>query len=181
LGDVAICDGRDAVQHLRTAAFEDVDLATTLGALGAELAAGMRPEATPEYHVVVEGKPRGINPNVRDDIYGIAREAARNAYQHASARHVETEVTFGEADLSVRVRDDGIGIDPSILVSGQRAAHWGLPGMRERSESVGGRLKIWSERGAGTEIELRIPAEIAYAQTQISTGKPARRFLFSSR
>jgi signal transduction histidine kinase len=168
VGDQAIGEGRDAVQNLRSSTFEEGDLATALGALGAELAIGMEPQTTPEYRVMVEGMPRELSPDVRDDIYRIAREAVRNAYQHAHALHIETEVAFTDTDLSVRIRDDGIGVDATILARGQRAGHWGLPVMRERSESIGGRLKVWSERDAGTEIELRIPASIAYAQSPIS-------------
>ena len=176
----AIGEGRDAVQNLRSSTFEEGDLATVLGALAAELAVGMESQATPKYRVMVEGKPRELNPDVRDDIYRIAREAVRNAYQHANARHIETEVTFGETDLSVRVRDDGIGVDPTILADGQRAGHWGLPGMRERSESIGGRLNVWSERNAGTEVELSISAAIAYAQSPISTFSWIRRLFYSA-
>ena len=164
IGDEAIGEGRDAVQNLRSAIFEDGDLMRALAALGAELAGRMEPPVTPEYRVVVEGQPRELNPDVRDNVYRIAREAVRNAFQHANARQIEAEVTFGQTDLSVRVRDDGIGIDPTILAHGERAGHWGVPGMRERSESIGGRLKVWSETHAGTEVELRVPADIAYAQ-----------------
>ena len=180
VGDQAIGEGRDAVQNLRSPIIEEGDLATVLGALGAELAVGSEPQATPAYRVIVEGKPRPLNPNVRDDIYRIAREAVRNAYQHANARHIETEVTFGDTNLSVRVRDDGIGVDPTILAGGQRAGHWGLPGMRERSESIGGRLDVWSERNAGTEVELGISAGIAYAQPPISTFSWIRRLFYSA-
>jgi ligand-binding sensor domain-containing protein/signal transduction histidine kinase len=179
VGDQAIGEGRDAVQNLRSSTFEEGDLATVLGALGAELAIGMEPQATPEYRVMVEGMPRELNPDVRDDIYRIAREAVRNAYQHAHARHIETEVAFTDTDLSVRVRDDGIGVDATILARGQRAGHWGLPVMRERSESIGGRLKVWSETNAGTEVELRISADIAYAQSPISAFGWLRRHLRS--
>jgi signal transduction histidine kinase/ligand-binding sensor domain-containing protein len=180
MGDQAIGEGRDAVQNLRSSTFEEGDLATVLGALGAELAVGMELQAKSEYRVMVEGKPRELNPDVRDDIYRIAREAVRNAYQHANARHIETEVTFGETDLSVRVRDDGIGVDATILAGGQPAGHWGLPGMRERSESIGGRLKVFSERNAGTEVELCISAAIAYAEPPISTFSWIRRLFYSS-
>jgi signal transduction histidine kinase/ligand-binding sensor domain-containing protein len=181
-GDEAIGEGRDAVQNLRLQTLDYQDLATSFGALGAELAVGFEGTSRPEYRVVVEGRPRELVPVVRDDIYRIAREAVRNAYQHANARHIETEVTFAEADLSVRVRDDGIGVDPQILTGGQRAGHWGLPGMRERSESIGGRLNVWSERNAGTEVELRISAAIAYAQSPISTlGRIRRLFYFAGR
>ena len=182
VGDQAIGEGRDAVQDLRssTSYLEEGDLATVLGTLGAELAVGMEPRATPEYRVMVEGKPRELSSDVRDDIYRIAREAVRNAYQHANARHIETEFTFGDTDLRVRVRDDGIGVDSTILARGQRSGHWGLPGMRERSESIGGRLKIWSERNAGTEVELSMSAVIAYAEPSVSTFSRIRRLFFSA-
>jgi len=49
----------------------------------------------------------------------------------------------------VRVRDDGIGMDPQILIRGRRAGHWDFPGMRERSDSLGGQLDVWSEKNAG--------------------------------
>ena len=162
-GDQAICEGRDAVQNLRSATFDDRDLATSLGALGSELADGIESLSKPEYRVVVEGRPRELTPVVRDEAYRIVREAVRNAYQHANARYIETEVTFDDADLTIRVRDDGVGVAPQILQGGQRAGHWGLQGMRERSKSLSGRLKVWSEKNAGTEVELRIPAKVAYA------------------
>jgi ligand-binding sensor domain-containing protein/signal transduction histidine kinase len=175
MGDEAIGEGRDAVQNLRSATFEDGDLTTALGALGAEFTGGREP---PEYRMVVEGQLRELNADVRDDIYRIVREAVHNAYQHAKARRIETEVTFAETELSVRVRDDGIGIDPAILASGQRTGHWGLPGMRERSESIGGRLKVWSENNAGTEVELRVSAASAYAEPPLSTFRWLRRLFY---
>jgi histidine kinase/DNA gyrase B/HSP90-like ATPase len=93
----------------------------------------------------------------------------RNAFQHAKARHLETELRFGAADLCIRVRDDGVGVDPQILAQGQRPGRWGMPAMPERSESFGGLLRVWSERNAGTEVELRIPAGVAYQQRLAST------------
>jgi ligand-binding sensor domain-containing protein/signal transduction histidine kinase len=180
VGDQAIGEGRDAVENLRSSTFEEGDLATALGALGAELAIGTEPQATPEYRVMVEGKPRELSPDVRDDIYRIAREAVRNAYQHANARHIETEITFGDTDLRVRVRDDGIGVDSTILAHGQRPGHWGLPVMRERTEGIGGRLKVWSERNAGTEVELWISATIAYTEPPISIFSWIRRLFYSA-
>ena len=163
-GDQAICQGRDAVQNLRSATFEDGDLATAVGALGAELGSSVEPQPTPEYRVMVEGTPYELNPHVRDDIYSVVREAVRNAYQHARATRIETDITFEDTDLRIRVRDDGIGVDPEILALGRRPDHWGLPGMRERCETIGASLKVWSQTNAGTEVELRIPAEIAYVR-----------------
>ena len=61
----------------------------------------------------------------------------------------------------MRIRDDGKGIDPRIVAEG-RAGHYGVPGMRERATRIGGKLDVWTAIGAGTEIELSIPASIAY-------------------
>jgi signal transduction histidine kinase/ligand-binding sensor domain-containing protein len=181
VGDQAIGEGRDAVQNLRSSSFDERDLATSLGALGTELGKGIDPASTPEYRVVVEGRPRELTAAVRDEAYRIAREAVCNAYQHAKAGHIETEVTFGDGDLTIRVRDDGIGVDPQILARGQRPGHWGLPGMRERSESFGGHLHVWSEGNAGTEVELQIPADIAYPEPRRSSFTRLRNLLRRAR
>jgi signal transduction histidine kinase len=181
VGDQAIGEGRDAVQNLRSSSFDDRDLAASLSALGTELRKGIDPPSKPEYRVVVEGRPRELTAIVRDEAYRIAREAVSNAYQHARAGHIETEVTFGDADLTIRVRDDGIGLDPQILARGQRSGHWGLPGMRERSESFGGHLHVWSEGNAGTEVELQIPADIAYSEPRRSSFTRLRNLLHSAR
>jgi signal transduction histidine kinase len=181
VGDQAIGEGRDALQNLRSSSFDDRDLATSLSALGTEHGAGIDPSSKPQYRVVVEGRPRGLTAVVRDEAYRVAREAVRNAYQHAKAGHIESEVTFGNADLTIRVRDDGKGVDPQILARGQRAGHWGLPGMRERSESFGGHLHVWSEENAGTEVELRIPAGIAYSEPRRSSFAGLKNLLRSSR
>jgi signal transduction histidine kinase len=62
----------------------------------------------------------------------------------------------------LRIRDDGVGIDPRVISHGRRDGHWGLHGMRERAESLGAAMEVWSESGAGTEVQLTIPAAIAY-------------------
>jgi signal transduction histidine kinase/ligand-binding sensor domain-containing protein len=180
-GDQAIGEGREAVQNLRASTSADRDLRNSLAALGAEIVVETESQSGPEYRVVVEGSPRELVPVVRDEIYRIAREAVQNAYRHANARHVETEVAFGETDLRVRVRDDGVGLDPQILADGQRSGHWGLPGMRERGQSIGARISIWSNSNAGTEIDVRIPGNIAYAKPPIfSYGRLRRLFAPSS-
>jgi nitrate/nitrite-specific signal transduction histidine kinase len=63
------------------------------------------------------------------------------------------------------VRDDGVGIDEQVALSG-RAGHWGLSGMRERAEAVGGHLRVRSRAAAGTEVEVSIPAAVAFRDGQ---------------
>jgi signal transduction histidine kinase len=66
----------------------------------------------------------------------------------------------------LRIRDDGKGFDQNIMAEGAKAGHWGLPGARERATRIGARLDFWSEAGAGTEVELTVPASMAYAKPQ---------------
>jgi signal transduction histidine kinase len=180
LGDQAIFEGRDAVENLRSASFEDRDLMTSLRALGGELGVEIEHQPAPQYGLLIEGRPQQLTAVVRDEAYRIVREAARNAYRHAQAQHIETEVTFADAELRIRVRDNGVGIDSQILARGQKPGHWGLLGMRERIEILGGHLDVWSEINAGTEIELRIPAAIAYSKPHRSAFTLLRNLFRSS-
>jgi signal transduction histidine kinase len=162
-GDRTIIQAREAVQDLRASGIEAGDLEAALKALREEFAQANSPNR-PTYRVVVEGKPRALSPLVRDDMYQVAREAFRNAYRHAQARHIEAEIDYGEGVFTLRVRDDGAGIEPEFLYGGRRSGHFGLQGMRERSERAGGTLNVWSERNAGTEVEVTIPAQVAYGR-----------------
>jgi len=113
----------------------------------------------------VEGAPRDLAPLLRDEIYRITGEALRNAFRHAHAQRIEVEIRYDQRQLRLRVRDDGKGIDPTVLNGGGRPGHYGLPGMHERAKLVGGKLAVWSELNSGTEAELTIPASIAYAKS----------------
>jgi len=75
------------------------------------------------------------------------------------------ELRYDERQLRLRVRDDGKGIDAKVLKEEGRPGHFGLHGMRERAKLLGGCLDIWSEPNSGTEVELSIPASIAYAKS----------------
>jgi signal transduction histidine kinase len=158
--DQAIAEGRDAIQNLRSSTTVSNELAQAITSLAEELTNGPE-KGSATFRMSVEGSPRDLHPIVRDDIHRIACEALRNAFHHAQASHIEAEVTYGARELRVRIRDDGKGIDPKHLSAG-RARHWGLPSMRERAERIGAQLHLWSEVGAGTEVELRIPGSVAY-------------------
>jgi signal transduction histidine kinase/ligand-binding sensor domain-containing protein len=158
----AIGEGRNAIEHVRPPT-AGKDLANALRDIGEELARNSGEGPTPALQVDVHGTPRTLHPIVRDEIYRIAREALHNAFQHAQAHRVEVGVRYDEHQLVVSVRDDGRGIDPEIIARGGRSGHFGLRGMRERSRIVGAHLDVWSERDLGTEVELSIPAAVAYA------------------
>ena len=104
-----------------------------------------------------------MDPIIQDEAYRIAREMLRNAFRHARASQIEADIRYDDRLLRVLIRDDGKGIEPEVVEAGGRAGHWGLLGMRERAKRIGAGLEFWSEAGAGTEVQLRIPSSIAYA------------------
>jgi signal transduction histidine kinase len=160
----AVTEGRDAVQNLRSTANDPHDLAEAIGTLGGELAAADVDQDRPPtaIAVAVSGTPRALHPILRDDVYRIAGEAIRNAVRHARAHRIQVEIHYVSKQFQLRIRDNGQGIDPAVL-DAEPAGHFGLSGMRERAELIGGRLEVWSEVGVGTEVDLRIPAAAAYA------------------
>jgi signal transduction histidine kinase len=160
-GDQAINEGRRVLSDFRELALARDGLAEALVALGAEFA-GNSPDPKPKYEVLVEGMPMLLEPWIYDEVYQVAREAIRNAFRHARAAHIEAELTFGGSQLSICIRDDGVGIDAQVLALGRRQNHWGLLGMRERAVCFGGALDVCSESGVGTEVLLRVSGKIAY-------------------
>jgi signal transduction histidine kinase len=117
-----------------------------------------------EDFVHVQGHPRPLRTVVFDEVYRIGREAYINAVAHSSARRIEMSMEYGPRVFRLIVRDDGCGIDPEVLQHGSEG-HWGLAGMRERAEGIGATLAIRTRTPGGTEIELRVPASIAYLPT----------------
>jgi len=164
----AITEGRDAIQDLRLQPAVQSDLARLLTATGQELAHSPDTTGNPViFEVTIEGERRDLDPILEDEVYRIGREVLRNAFRHAHASRIEVEIRYDGRLLRVRIRDDGKGIDPQVLEAGAREGHWGLPGMRERAKKIGARMVIWSEAGAGTEVDLTVPARIAYAKPRI--------------
>jgi signal transduction histidine kinase/streptogramin lyase len=163
----ALIEGRDAVQQLRPTSLATSDLVCAIGSLGQALADGLNGDA-PAFHLEVEGTPQDLLPITRDEIYRIAGEALRNAFRHARARRIEVDIRYDARQLRLHIRDDGQGIDPQLLRTDGLSGHYGLRGMRERAQSLGGELTIWSEVNSGTEIDLTVPSSIAYTKPGLS-------------
>ena len=152
-----IQEGRDAVRGLRSTSGNTDDLETAFSQIRQQLGNG----EVKDYRIIVEGKPVQLHPIIRDEAYRIGREALVNAFHHSRADKIEVELEYSNKNLRIVVRDDGAGIDQQVLQSG-KDGHWGLAGMRERAESIGARLRVWSRENAGTEVELVIPGHIAF-------------------
>lgn len=155
--DLVLTEGRDRVKHLRTPGL-DADLPRAIESVGEEMAA----QQAVHFRSTVDGTARDLDPIVHEEALFIAREALTNAFRHANAQQIEAEICYDKVELRLRIRDDGKGIDTELLKSGGRDGHWGLLGMRERAGNIRATLTIWSKPGAGTEVDLRIPANLAY-------------------
>jgi signal transduction histidine kinase len=170
-GDEAIAEGRDAIQGLRANPALESNLEHQLTAAGKELARSSRAEGEPpDFRVMIEGTRQPLSPLLQDDVYRIALEILRNAFHHAHASRIEAEIAYDQQFFRLRIRDNGTGLDRKVLEQGAREGHWGLPGVRERAKRIGARLRLWSEPGAGTEVELTVPARIAYRTVHRRSG-----------
>jgi signal transduction histidine kinase/ligand-binding sensor domain-containing protein len=173
--DDVIIDGRNSVRGLRAG-----DGQGDLLALLRELvdSAGFTPPIP--VRAVVEGRPRPLHPLVVTEIRRIVAEALFNVARHAQASSVDVAITFGDWHLDIEIRDDGVGIAEPVLARGEREGHFGLVGMRERAQRIGGTLTIDSRARKGTDVMLRLPARLAYAhraagwRSRFSRGKAHR-------
>jgi len=158
----ALAESREAIQDLRSGPIAKGNLAELLMLTSRELADSNGNEHAPIFDLIEEGERQALSSTVSNDVCRIALELMRNAYQHAHAQRIEAEIRYGDSMFRLRIRDNGRGIDPKVLKEGGRAGHWGLRGLRERAQRIGAHLDLWSEPANGTEVELLVPASIAY-------------------
>lgn len=168
--DQVLVESRDKVKDLRDVSGSGNDLSQEIAEVGELLAES----GSTEFSVTVNGAARPLHQIVREEAFLVAREALSNAFKHAQAEKIEVELSYERSALRVQVRDDGSGIDTATLQAGGRADHWGLLGMRERAQKIGGSLQIYSRNRAGTEIELRVPASLAYSDSRSRRRRPLR-------
>lgn len=156
--DDVILEGRRRVQDLR----EEVPNLTNLATQIAIIAADLDVQTTMSFRIVEDGKRIELDPMIQRELCVIAREALTNTVRHAQAASAEISLMYASPYFQMKCCDTGVGLAPAILSKGDRTGHWGLVGMRERAIAIGGTLQLWSSQGAGTEIEIRVPARQAY-------------------
>ena len=161
----AIDEGRAAVRGIHTASHSSSSLEHAFSGLLEEV----RPGQGVRLRFFVQGKPRAVNPVIQKQLFLIGREAIMNALRHSRATNIEIELRYlphrnkpGHSLLHLFVRDDGCGIDPE-LVQKASDSHWGLRGMRDRADQIDARFNLWSGQGAGTEVHVATPTDIAIA------------------
>jgi signal transduction histidine kinase/ligand-binding sensor domain-containing protein len=156
--DQVMLEGRQLVLDLRAMMPQQCDLRAALVEYGER----MRKDRGCAFELTVTGNICPLQPVACEETLNIGKEALGNAFRHSGGQSIEAELNYEPNEFRMRIRDDGAGIDPKILKQGSREGHWGLPGMRERAEKIGAHLEIWSGTGIGTEIELRVAADVAY-------------------
>ena len=134
----AVQEGRAALNSLHQSTTERNDLA---GAFERAIN-DSRGQGNAEVSLSVDGKVKEMHPVVREEIYRIGYEAIRNACAHARASQVRVELRYAQ-DLDLRIRDNGVGIDPGVIERGKEG-HFGLQGIRERAARIGGKLTLAS-------------------------------------
>ena len=147
-------DARRAIWELRSQGAQENDLASKFIKMANRLTGSSAIEA----RVRISGTYRPLPAHTEDQLLRVAQEAVTNAVRHAQAAHIDIQLRFEEKNVELIVEDDGCGFSgdaPSM-----REGHYGLTGMRERAEQIGGKLTVNSEAGQGTRIRVEVPQKI---------------------
>jgi signal transduction histidine kinase len=107
-------------------------------------------------HFAVSGDPRRLPEEAQRVVLRIVQEAMANVVRHAAAKAIRLTLSFGARRLRVVVADDGRGF---MVSSDFRSyvGHWGLVGMQERADQIGGLLQVKSAPNRGTTVTLELP------------------------
>ncbi len=143
-------EARRVVWDLRQSPATEGELTATVSKLAEQL--------SQESHIPIAfgtaGKQRAVDHAIEHDLVMVAREALSNAVRHAAPTSVQLRLSFGTRELKMQVDDDGRGFDPA---SSPANGHYGIIGMRERIEHLGGKFVLRSGPGEGTHLEVDVP------------------------
>jgi signal transduction histidine kinase len=156
--DLAIREGRAALNALHSSAFDNRELSERLQSALDEC--GLN--GVSEGFLTVSGTPVEMDSLITDEICRIGYEAIRNAFVHSHAARIEVQLTYS-GDFTLIVRDNGRGIDPTTAARG-RDGHYGLQSMRERAARIPGQFQLITAPNLGTTIELKIEGKTAFGQ-----------------
>ena len=151
-----LADVRQYMGALRQSTSGGLGLPTTV----ARLIDDLRRQSGLSVDMQELGSEREITPDLQRAVVRIVGEALRNVAQHANAKSATVSLNYGPGSVTVTIADDGAGFDASAITDTAEAnGHFGLVGMRERAEAVGGTLAVQSAPGTGTMILASIPYE----------------------
>ena len=145
---------RGLISELRPATLDEIGLAAALEGLAERVAATTGAEVHHEVSIDSGPDEAPLDPELQTNVYRLVQEALTNVVKHAQATRVDLAVTRNQTLLEVEIKDNGIGFDV-----GADGAGFGLPGMRERIEVVGGAIEVSSDNESGTRIRAMIPLD----------------------
>src|SRR5882762_771570 len=145
-------EARRSVQALRPQALEEKQLSEALKDLIEKMTRG----TTVHAKFTLQGKRRNLLPEWETNLLRIGQEVLTNVLRHARANEFKVLLVFDSSEIRLELRDNGCGFDPQRKQEG-----FGLQGMRERAEGMGGRLTIQSAAGKGTAISIVLPVTTA--------------------
>jgi signal transduction histidine kinase/ligand-binding sensor domain-containing protein len=148
----SLTEARRAVMDLRASVLEGRDLATALNSGAQMWTAG----SGVEVEVDVSGERKTLPHDMEQHLLRIAQEAVTNTLKHSGASKIWVKLHMEAKKLFLRVADNGHGFEHQDAFSCQDG-HFGLVGMRERAERLGGELHLASHPGEGTEVEVTVP------------------------
>lgn len=148
LAAAALEETRHAIAGLRPPVLDDLGLAASLESLA---------RSFPLLHVQVDAAMTRLPEHAETAVYRIAQEALQNVMKHADAAHVQLRLSAAVGAVLLEISDDGIGFDPTITTERAGPVGYGLPGMQQRAELLGGQLTADSAPGRGTTVRLRVP------------------------
>jgi signal transduction histidine kinase len=146
-------EARSAVRDLRSESLHAGDAVAALRQMASEFGSA----GAPEVRIDVQGAPYQLSRNVEMTLLRIGQEALTNAIKHAHASRIDLAVQFTANHIGLRVRDDGVGFAAESSLVSAASGHFGLLGMRERANKVGGNLVIHSSSGGGTTVDFQVP------------------------
>ncbi len=151
LARTALTDARDSIWNMRSQVLEKYDLEGALKRVTTQLTEETSVTAT----VTVVGKRRRLPPVVENNLLRVGQEAVTNACKHANPTTIAVHITYQNRKIELLVTDDGDGFDTEKVVPESNRS-FGLVGMRERVELLGGHFEIQSAKGEGTRILVTV-------------------------
>ena len=146
---------RDVCFELRSPVLEDLGLAT---ALQEQIERGLPQCVTVSVEGVTEVESEHLSPEAQVCLYRVLQEALTNVSRHSRATQVAVRLSINAQEVMLEVKDNGAGFAaPTHLGALTRANHFGLAGMADRVEMLGGRLEIEALLGAGACVRARLP------------------------
>jgi signal transduction histidine kinase len=148
----SVTEARRSVMDLRSSVLEGQDLASALESGTRVWTAG----SGVDVKVDVTGPPGELPQEMEQHLLRIAQEAVANVLKHAGATRIAIQLRTEARKLRLRIEDNGHGFEQQDVFS-SLGGHFGLIGMRERAERLGGEMHLETRPGGGTEVEVMVP------------------------